>query len=190
MSGLVQAYAMEQGRRILTDSEMEALYSHVAAGGLDEHERSAEEIGLSEACVDAIKGKLREAFERFAKLLVDAFFGCIVDDEKSDACKAANSKMKSFMDDLVVRCQTEGDFCNITTVEMKHGKALEESLGVCVPSACHKEAKRAIEYFKEQLGEQIEEEVQAQADAKGESSPSEMKNIDDCENCTISIECV
>jgi len=204
MSGLVQAYAMEKGRRILTGSEMDSLYSHVAegrhpkaralmdrfskAGGLGEHEQSAEEIGLSEACVDAIKSKLKEAFERFAKLLVEAFFGCIVDDEESDACEAANSKMDSFMEDLVVRCQAEGDFCNITTVEMKHGKKLEESLGVCVPSACHKEAKKAIEYFKEQLGEQMDE-AQAQADAQGESLPSDMKNTDDCENCTINIEC-
>merc|ERR1719210_1622763 len=118
MSGLVQAYAMERSGRILTGSEVEALYSHVAAGrhpkaralmdrfstagGLDEHKQSAEEIHLSDACVDAIKGTLKEAFGRFAKLLVEAFFDCILDDEESDACKVVSSKMDSFMEDWVV----------------------------------------------------------------------------------------
>lgn len=203
LAGLVQAFAVRRSGRALTGLEVDALYSHLAGGGhpkaralLDrfsatrdplEDEQGVEDEGLSQACVNGIQDKLRDAFQSFAGLLVDAFFACILGGDEGDECGAAD-KMDSFIEDLTAKCQVDGDFCNITAIGVEARKRVDESQAVCVPVACHQEAKQAIEYFKEQLGEQMEE-AEAQAEAQANEHSKMQKSMDDCENCTITIEC-
>jgi len=203
LSGLVQAYAVSRSGRALTGGQVDALYSHLAAGGHAkaralcdrfamaqgpaEREPSMEDMGLSKPCVGAIQDELQEASESFAKLLVDAFFGCVVaGGDESEECAAATGKMDHFLLDRIAKCQVDGGFCNITVgVE---GKRVQESQGVCVPSACHKEAKKAMKCLKEQMQEQVEE-AEEQGEGQAEQQSKMPTSVDDCENCTISIEC-
>lgn len=201
LSGLVQAFSVQRSGRALTGHDVDALYSHLAGGGhpkaralLDrfsathdsvEDEQGMEDVGLSQPCVDGIQDKLRDTFQSFAGLLVDAFFECILGADEE--CGAAD-KMDSFIDDMTAKCQIDGDFCNLTAIGFEVGKRVEESQAVCVPVACHQEAKQAMDYFKEQLGEQIEE-AEAQADAQTKEQSKLQNSVDDCDNCTITIAC-
>merc|ERR1719203_630058 len=109
---------------------------------------------------------MKQAFKSFALLLIEAFFGCVLGDEESGACTVATAKMDHFLEDLVETCRGEGDFCNVTLVETQHSRNVVDWTGACVPKVCQAEAMRAIEYFNEQMGEQIAE-AQAHAQVRG-----------------------
>merc|ERR1719464_968102 len=91
-----------------------------------DHEHPVD-VGLSKVCVDAIHDKLKEAFQRFAQLLIEALFGCVLGNEESTACIAATDKMDHFLDDMVAKCQREGDFCNITVMGVSDSKLVAKA---------------------------------------------------------------
>lgn len=197
LTNLVQAYALERSGRGLNGGDFQALHTHLAGAEhararslLDRFSRGSKsdfeagDVELSEPCAEAIKSKLEKAFAYFAKRLVEIFFGCVLGDEMSQDCIAATAKVDNFLEDLTAKCKADGDFCNITGVTFERGQRVEESQGVCVPVACHAEAKQAIKYFKEQMGEQIAD-LQAQEGRDVE----EQSSLDDCGNCTIHIRC-
>jgi len=208
LSGLVQAYALERGGRKLTSGDVQALHTrlagskHVKARKLldrlskasslgSENKNHAEELGLSEECMEAAKSKLEEIVSYFAQVLVETFFGCLDDDEESPDCVAATAKVDDFLDDVTAKCEADGDFCNITAEGIDNGRHVEDSQAVCVPATCHAEAKEAIEWLKEQMGDELEE---AQSEAQ-QTVPADARvahahaDLDECSNCTIHIHC-
>merc|ERR1711976_1018047 len=68
-------------------------------------------------------------------------------------------------------------------------RAHNDTLGVCVPVACHNEAREAVEYFQAQLDKEMRE-ARAKSDAPDGLEAKGSDSEDDCLNCTLSIECV
>lgn len=192
LPALVQAFALQQGGRVLTDGEIAALLSRIPKGGglLDGLSMSVKfgprgqddvDLDVSDACAEATQDKLDAAIEHFAQRLSDVFFGCLINKE-GPGCKAAEARIESFPADLAAKCQATGDFCVITPVGQDAHERAEETQTVCAPAVCHPEAKKAIEFFKVQLGERIEK-------ARSDGGLSAQKHADDCGNCTAHIEC-
>jgi len=202
LSASLQASAQKRVGRALTEREVGAIYFRVGRSSnsrvrslLASKKRKEREedlpVNLTDACKDGISEKLKDMVDAFAEVLIEAFFDCIVSDAESKECTAATDKIALFMDDQAAKCQVDGDFCNVTMTGMKeHGKKVhDDTLGVCVPVACHNEARQAVEYFQAQLDKEMRE-ARAKSDAPDGFNAEDSESEEDCSNCTLSIECV
>jgi len=201
LSASLQASAQKRVGRALTESEVDAIYSRVGSSKSRVRSLLASKkrmdidddlpVNLTEACKDGIQEKLKDIVEAFAEVLIEAFFDCIVSDAESTECTAATDKIALFMDNQASKCQVDGDFCNVTMSERsEHSKKVrDDTLGVCVPVACHNEARQAAEYFQAQLDKEMRE-AQAKSDAPEGFEAKGSDSEDDCLNCTLSIECM
>lgn len=195
LRSLIQAYAIQREGRELSEGELSALFAHGQSGKFpcdmaslqkfttsskEDKKEAAVEMGLSDACSEAISQKLEDIVTEFVKLLVDSFFNCALFDPEGDQCQDVVEKLGKFPDIITEECKASGEFCDLNVSEVVNGKVVSEELqSLCVPSACHDEAKHAVKLMQDEMAE-----VMAAGTHGGHSSMDS-----DCPNCTITIKC-